>query len=389
MFDIQVEVPNRRVHKILRSERIAATFYDGDDRTPKVDALRKDFPIVPHLNLHIQEFPRSLCIDEQRYEEAKRRWTAPRFVRKIREWLELNSQGKLHQEDQHLEPLLVDYSGHIVLPPDLESNTSEQLYLTGFPPDGTRRSFILSHRELPADGRERLKIVASVYRCEPRTHGVLYRCPLTLEDVAEIAQTAGLALIADLRRSLLNWKEKSLDSQVVLVLVFPQTRMDNGPVEGNDIWCFAIPQSVRQIGVALGVWEEIDGDLAGLLQRDNDKRGCDVPVEVLNPYFALTRDSAARLNGRRCASDVKIVGVGVGALGSQIVMNLARSGFGHWTLVDPDRLMPHNVARHALDGHFVGFNKAEAVAYSAGTTTFENNGFQWLNADLLLTGVEV
>ena len=48
--------------------------------------------------------------------------------------------------------------------------------------------------------------------------------------------------------------------------------------------------------------------------------------------------------------------------------------------------MPHNVARHALDGRFVGVNKAEAVAFSAGTATFENDGFQWLDADFLLTG---
>ena len=47
MFDVRVEVPNRRVHEILRSERIAARFYAGGDRIPKVEALRKDFPIVP------------------------------------------------------------------------------------------------------------------------------------------------------------------------------------------------------------------------------------------------------------------------------------------------------------------------------------------------------
>ena len=127
----------------------------------------------------------------------------------------------------------------------------------------------------------------------------------------------------------------------------------------------------------------MNGDLATLLPANNEKRGQDIPVDVLNPCFALTRDLAARLNGRANASDARVAGVGVGALGSQIVMNLARSGFGRWTLIDADRLMPHNVARHALDGRFVGMNKAEAVAYSAGTATFEDSGFQGLDADLL------
>ena len=274
VFDVRVEVPNRRVHKILRRERIATTFYDGDNRPPKVEALRRNFPIVPHLNLHIQEFPRSLCIDEERYEEVKQKWTAPRFVRRIREWLELTSQGKLHQEDQSLEPLLVNYSGHIVLPPDLATNTAEQLYVTGIAPGGPRRTFLLTHRNPPTDVSEPLKIVVNVYQCEPRTHGVINRRPVTLADVAEIAQRAGLDLIADLRRALVNWKEKSLDSLVVLVLVFPQTRMDSGPVENHDIWCFATSQSVRQVGLALQVWEEMNGELGALLQGNNDKRGC-------------------------------------------------------------------------------------------------------------------
>ncbi len=145
-------------------------------------------------------------------------------------------------------------------------------------------------------------------------------------------------------------------------------------------------KSVREVGVGLGVWEEMNGNLATLLQVNTNKRGQDIPVEVLNPCFDLTRDVAARLNGRPNASDARIVGVGVGALGSQIVTNIAKSGFGRWTLIDPDRLMPHNLARHALDGRFVGVNKAEVVAYLANTTTFEEDAFQGLDVDLLLTG---
>ena len=385
VFDVRVEVPNRRVHKILRNERIATTFYD-DDRRPEVEALRSNFPIVPHLNLHVQEYPRSLCLDEERYEELKRRWTAPRFVQRIREWLELTSRGELHQEDQYLEPVLVNYSGHIVLPSDLVTNTAEQLYLTGDFPGGSRQSFLLTHRKLPVYGQKPLEIVVNIHECEPRTHGVIHRCPETLADVAEIAQVAGSNLIDDLRRALPDWKEKSLDSQVVLVLVFPMMRNAGEPVENHDIWCFAIPQSVREVGVGLGVWEEMNGNLARLLRVNTNKRGQDIPVEALNPCFELTRDVAARLNGRPNASDVRIVGVGVGALGSQIVMNLARSGCGRWTLIDPDRLMPHNVARHALDGRFVGASKAEALAYLANTTTFEEDVFQGLDVDLLLTG---
>jgi len=385
VFDVRVEVPNRRVHLILRRERIAATFYD-DDRLPKVEALRRDFPVVPHLNLHLQEYPRWLCLYEERYEELKRRWTAFRFVHAIREWLERNARGELHQEDQRLEPLLVDFSGHIVLPPDIAGNAPEQLYVTGVAPGGPRQCFLLTDRQPPTDGRTSLAIVVSIHHCKPRTHGVIRRCPRTLADVAEITQVAGLELVAELRGALPSWKEGSPGCHVVLLLVFPKARTDDGPVEDYDTWCFFIPRPVRQLGIDLGIWKEMDGNLATLLDAEAEKRGQDIPVEVLNPCFELTRDAAARLNGRATASDAKIVGVGVGALGSQIVMNLARAGFGRWTLLDPDRLMPHNLARHALGGNFVGWNKAETVAYSAGTTTFEKNVFEGLDADVLRPG---
>ena len=43
------------------------------------------------------------------------------------------------------------------------------------------------------------------------------------------------------------------------------------------------------------------------------------------------------------------------------MMNLVRSGFGIWTLIDEDELMPHNLARHALPPWCVGMPKALLV----------------------------
>ena len=389
VFDVQLEVPNRRVHPIRRRERIAATFDDGDRRVPKVEALRGDFPVVPHLNLHLQELPRSLCLYNERYDELKRRWTAPRFVHRIREWLELNARGELHQEDQALEPLLVDFAGHIVLPPDLMASQVQELVVTGDAPEG-QRWFLRAHREVAQSVRGSITLVASVHYCQPQTHGVIHRCPQTLTEVAELAADAGLDLIEDLRQALPAWREKSQNAKVILVLVFPKRRTDAGPVEGCDTWCFATGHSVRQVGVQIGIWEEMNGDLATLIEVDREKHGQDVPVLVLNPCFELTRADLSRLNGRpEGRNDMKIAAVGTGALGSQVVTNLSRSGFGRWTLVDPDRLMPHNLARHALDGRWIGSNKAATLAYVAGTFSCEDGALTGIDADVLRASGEV
>jgi molybdopterin-synthase adenylyltransferase len=59
----------------------------------------------------------------------------------------------------------------------------------------------------------------------------------------------------------------------------------------------------------------------------------------------------------------KRVGVlGVGSIGSATAQALVSYGVGKIVLVDPDRLLWHNLARHQLPARYVGLNKANAMA---------------------------
>lgn len=53
--------------------------------------------------------------------------------------------------------------------------------------------------------------------------------------------------------------------------------------------------------------------------------------------------------------------VGVGALGSMTLQNLVRKGFGIWSLIDDDLMMPHNGARHALPALAAGAPKVTGM----------------------------
>ena len=74
----------------------------------------------------------------------------------------------------------------------------------------------------------------------------------------------------------------------------------------------------------------------------------------------LTKARAALFNGTH-PDDRKMVMVGVGALGSMAFQNLVRKGFGDWSIVDDDLMMPHNVARHALTALAAGAPKVTGM----------------------------
>ena len=61
-------------------------------------------------------------------------------------------------------------------------------------------------------------------------------------------------------------------------------------------------------------------------------------------------------------SDVTVAIVGLGSAGSKITTSLARSGVGHFVLVDDDLLHPCNLVRHDSDWFDVGQHKVDAIA---------------------------
>lgn len=400
VFEVEVEVSQLCRHPVRPRERIAATFHKEDTIWPIVHALRTDFPQVPHLNLHIEEFPRNLCIYAERYEEIKRRWTSPRFVHRIRNWLALTARGELHQEDQPLEQVLMDYAGHLVLPNRLleETDGAQPLFVNSIRPAEKEKVFLIAQQQQPQDGA--LNIVASIHRCPPQTHGVIHRKPTTLAELSTLVDSTGLDVLAELRERLKTWqndKKALFDSHILLVIQFPKKRNDDGEVEAVDTWAFLLGDAagtientgdlrIRDLGIRIGLWAIQDKEVGLLLSPDMSKRGEDVCLDVLNVSFQLTRSTAASLNGVSTIDDVRIVAIGAGALGSQALMNLARGGFGTWTIVDHDRLMPHNIARHMLTGHFVGWKKAEAMAFFANSIAGDTALFTALSVDVLTPG---
>ncbi|MBO0360833.1 ThiF family adenylyltransferase [Hymenobacter sp. BT186] len=76
----------------------------------------------------------------------------------------------------------------------------------------------------------------------------------------------------------------------------------------------------------------------------------------------LTLRKARSISGSYPLLPVITFAVGCGALGSKIIMHLARNGAGNLVLVDSDKVSPHNLVRYALHAEAEGNNKALALA---------------------------
>lgn len=401
IVDVEVELAQVRVHDIRHVERLGVLFVHASSNAgaPQVFALRPDFPAdAPHVNLRLPGFPTNLCLYDVPFRDVRAQWTPSRFVALVREWLRLTARGELHADDQPLEPLLIEGVGWVILPAALRAPQSAasalavRLTFCGRPDHAGKPVLVAA---VAADGahdgeQEDSRYVAAVVHARPRPHGVVRSSPETLADVHALLEPGGDDLLGVLRASLPQWAltDTLLKAKFLLVVLVPMQRVGQGAVESVEPWVLITDQTLAGLGRAVGAWDLHDGKVGALLAGAAvaTQGGDDVRVEFARPYFGQTRDDAAQYNGRAAADERRIVAIGAGALGSQVMLNAARAALGRWTVIDDDVFLPHNLARHALGGHAVGFPKASYVKHVANSLVEGEPAHDAIDADVLEPG---
>ncbi|SDO86751.1 JAB domain-containing protein [Filomicrobium insigne] len=367
-IDVEVERPQLLEHDIRGIEPIAVIFSkDGDQ--PCIAALRPDFPDTPHQNEKPEGLPCMLCVDDRPWAEAKLTWTPADLVRRIQTWLAKAARGELHDTGRPLEPIFFRAPRTIVLSRSALSIATLPPELVGFVHEDQRVILARPIAELagiPDMGR----LMVLVYRVEPQPMMRMRHAPRTLSSLAAEMQQCGTDLIADLQARTIEWAglEKDdlrrLSSSLAIVVLFPISRDGGEPFD--DVRAFVTQQTAGEIGVALGQLlpntsgkGAKTGYLRALPPAQPHIEG--LGLEPTDVQIAFDRELAASAAG--CAPDRRrAVLVGAGALGSQLALDLAREGAFEWSVVDSDRLMPHNLARHGLSAGYVGMPKAVALA---------------------------
>ncbi len=391
VFEVEVERPQIVANEIQRRERLAAVFARDDDSYPEVLALRSDFAATLHLNQRFEELPRSLCLYNRPWSEVRTTWNAPALLERVRWWLSETACDSLHGEAQALESFIISW-GHWLVLPSVPADGKQPDSFAVLLPNGKNGRVFLAYGTEPQDNRTPgARCVVLQFAAPARRHGVAPRIPKSLADLSELLHSHGFDLLKEVRERLRQWpkeQEPLLDHNVIILVKLSKSRLEGGAVESVEHVAFLTSKTLLEVGAAVGVWTVSGKRRSLLIPMDSAKNGADLGVGVLNVCHAFSRRAAALLNGLDAEVDLKVVAVGAGALGSQVAMNLARAGWGRWTVIDQDDLLPHNLARHALDGPLVGHPKAPALAFRMNSLFMNTETATSISTDVLRPGEE-
>jgi integrative and conjugative element protein (TIGR02256 family) len=387
VFETEVELPQHPVLDVRAKERVAVTFSSDASAVPEILALRDDFPLVPHLNRRSFEFPRSLCVYEDAFPEFSFKWSPVRFIEDIRVWLARTARNELHQPNQPLEPLLEAGALELIFPPSILSDikSGDYLFLEHDVFEDSQRSVHV--RKKVASAAE-ASMFAVYVQGKTQTHGLIRREPATLADLQDFLRSAGIDVVECTRRALKDYLAhgggRGGTALLALFIDLPKSRKAGQPAETTDRLAFVAEARIEELSAALGVSQRFGNNVGYLLGGAvAAARPEQLRVVPMRRMAMLTPESAAEFNGVQSVADAMAF-IGLGALGSQLFMNLWRSGFGRWTLIDRDLHLPHNDSRHALVNG-IGEFKARAMASFAGAI-FPEHVPAHIVADVLTAG---
>lgn len=379
-------VPSRNAPGIKNRERLMLLYRPGRELPYEVVALRTAFPYTLHQNQVWPGQPASLCLYFEPWSAIERGWTPAKHLQRILWWLRETANGTLHRSDQPLERLYFQSEHLLVLPADFDKqrkspanvlrliyanrNGGQTLLRAVFAPAGVGQPSANDPGLCPLVISVTPAMASGVQR-HPWNLGELHDQLLTRQsefvtylkaELQEVIPSAGLPL-----------KDANV-TDVLLLLQIPVTSEIGATAERVDIIGFlAHGTNLGQLSVACGVaFDGKDGKAyannltiaaaAGTAMPEVDTWRAQT-IEPLDVRLAFTAKNARKASGVP-DENAEFQGVlaGVGALGSCMAELWFRAGWGNWTFVDDDKLLPHNLVRHIGKDTHIGMNKVDVVA---------------------------
>ncbi|UPJ49637.1 ThiF family adenylyltransferase [Bradyrhizobium sp. 200] len=372
ILNLLTGAPQRPVYPVLHTERVGVLF-TRENAQPLVTMLREDFPDTEHQQLVPEGFPATICIDDRPWAEARLTWTPAELIERIVSWFRRAGRGELHDARQPLDPVLMGSPlSFFIARSVLDASPAQDLIAEHDPGDGA----ILRVRKaepgkLPSTA-EPFCIVT--YKVPPEHMRRLKFAPHSLASLAAILGERRINLFDDLRTRLGAWIAEGpsaawrLNGRFAVIVEMPIVSPRGVQQDGLDHRAFVTARSAGDIAVALGIAQPSQGlgkvgyvKMIGATTPDEAAIAA-IEVQAAEVHLAFEADFAARLTGRSSSDERNTILAGAGAIGSHVADSLAREGRFRWTVVDDDRLLPHNLARHVARGDAVTRPKARILA---------------------------
>lgn len=383
------DVPSEPVFDIRESEDLRIVFDLRQGKEPAVEVCRENFPSLAHVNPQFDaQSPKSICLFAEPWQDRRPFWNNGDFLARIFMWFQDAAEGKLHRDDQAIEPIFWDSLYKVILPSKALKSLEDKgggvfnYNFSRFESDG--KVFLVPH----CDAHEN-KIPVKIMRANAREqiHGQLQSHPQNLGELLNFLDCAADGFM-DLLIDNVKSATKADKDIFMLFVQFPVKRAANDSVERVDQWLFLFPKSLYEIGEDLGVIGSAKGvsEVSVLVGRSKPSEE-DLTRIIIAPLTIiedLSRKNAQNYGGVN-DPDHKVMMIGSGAIGSQVNLNLNRVGWGEWVVVDHDHLLPHNIVRHASDQAWVGCSKAQVACMKASWITSDCE-HEAINCDVLNPG---
>ena len=385
-----VGLPQYRLIPVRNIEPI--TIYISNEETLPIVTVRDDFPIVPHLNVHEDNVRKSLCYSDLGYHEIRHKLNGRFLLTCIENWFRKTSMNQLHRPDQPLEPFFPYVNNVIVWNGQLGKPYFDK--------------YIVEDREFgklmyqSSDGNYFAVFSLPV---PPDFSNLIHNMPQTLLEllcsfknydtiITWLTDLLSIVRFPKIYNKYFRQERNSLLACKVLInIAIPKQRTDRAPIETFDLRSFVIDKSLKDILTDYGL------SLNGSKLEPSKHTGGNGANIAITPFIVHLAQSKLKC---RCANLVDEADgekhfslVGVGAIGSHILNNCLRSGYGKWTIIDHDYFWPHNIARHVLTSNDIGYSKvtslekvASHIQYDSGLVAIASDVFGKDNSVIVAFG---
>jgi len=307
------------------------TIYLSNDTRPSVFSNREGLPLTAHQNKE-----RELCLFDLSYDELKPILDGSYLLRQIDDWFCKTASSELHESSQPIEPYFIYPDDTIVLAGinSQEPYTYLRQYVVS-----ERSYYVQQDRPYSSDD---ICVIPLSFNIDVVTDNIIHPLPPTFKELFDHFPEC------DFEKEMMTKiiriehaphdKNEIYKARFLLSLIINKTVKNQERCSEAELRFVLSEASIGQMRHHLN--ENFSVYLSGI---GIGSYGCciDFDQRVATIYNGIS-DHPARKS--------KILQIGVGSLGSQLLNNCIKAGFGQWTLVDNDIFLPHNVARHKLEG---------------------------------------